>query len=237
MATPFSFLSGSRPGVDTCNFQIHPSIRFKGHAIANVTGTRLEVETRRSSEKSPRRKRRLNTADKLPKDLIGKYDLVYVRLLPPLAEKVKARVVGNLYRLLRPGGYIQWDELDGENMRVRRDDPGAQTPAMDKICEGFAGSRGSDEAVEVPRLLAGRGFVSVEMESWGEKLDLESMARERWIVEAKGWVDDVDDGRIWKDAYQESLQGAALWVPRIVVVGKRPMRRCWGWLLGLVCFW
>jgi hypothetical protein len=66
----------------------------------------------------------LYTADvkvPFPEALHGRYDIVHLRLLVCALEKEDWRVVAdNVLRLLKPGGYIQWDEGDHFNSKQLR---------------------------------------------------------------------------------------------------------------------
>ncbi|OGM48428.1 hypothetical protein ABOM_003398 [Aspergillus bombycis] len=50
-----------------------------------------------------------------PEEHWNRYDLVHVRLLvAALAEPDYRAAVANIYQLLKPGGYMQWEEIDEE---------------------------------------------------------------------------------------------------------------------------
>ncbi|KAB8227788.1 class I SAM-dependent methyltransferase [Aspergillus alliaceus] len=50
-----------------------------------------------------------------PKEHWNRYDLVHVRLLVAgLAESEYKTAITNIYDILKPGGYLQWEELDEE---------------------------------------------------------------------------------------------------------------------------
>ena len=78
--------------------------------------------------------RHWNIFEDVPDDLVGKYDYVHTRLLVLVVESKNPRpIIRNLRRLLKPGGYLQWDELDTVNMSVKKVDPNLQTPALDQL--------------------------------------------------------------------------------------------------------
>ncbi|KAL4770594.1 hypothetical protein BDW60DRAFT_208970 [Aspergillus nidulans var. acristatus] len=65
-----------------------------------------------------------NILDPVPEERKGKYDLVHVRLLAAAFAKGQVAIaVDNLVQLLRPGGWIQWEELDGESWAGRVPSP------------------------------------------------------------------------------------------------------------------
>ncbi|KAJ5595212.1 Methyltransferase type 12 [Penicillium hispanicum] len=54
-----------------------------------------------------------DTLHPYPSEHYGRYDLVHIRLLTAgLPKEDYATVVNNAWDLLKPGGYIQWEELD-----------------------------------------------------------------------------------------------------------------------------
>lgn len=54
-----------------------------------------------------------NIFENIHPDWEGKFDFVHVRLLVlVLSGEIKEPFLGRLLRLLKPGGHIQWDELD-----------------------------------------------------------------------------------------------------------------------------
>ena len=51
--------------------------------------------------------------EEIQPDWEGQFDFVHIRLLVlVLSGEIKKPFMGRLLRLLKPGGYVQWDELD-----------------------------------------------------------------------------------------------------------------------------
>lgn len=49
----------------------------------------------------------------VPEHLVGRYDIVHLRLLILVVEHSDpVPIIQNAYRMLKPGGYIQWDDLN-----------------------------------------------------------------------------------------------------------------------------
>jgi hypothetical protein len=64
-----------------------------------------------------------NVFEDPPAGLIGKYDLVHMRLLVLVLLGLDTEpVLRHLYQLFKPGGTLQWDDLDYVNMRVEKFD-------------------------------------------------------------------------------------------------------------------
>ncbi|KUI59769.1 hypothetical protein VP1G_07000 [Cytospora mali] len=59
----------------------------------------------------------LNAMGPMPKDLLGRYDIVHVGLVVLLVSGGDPSIlVNNLLSLLKPGGYLQWNEADIEHL-------------------------------------------------------------------------------------------------------------------------
>ncbi|KAI0142853.1 S-adenosyl-L-methionine-dependent methyltransferase [Xylariaceae sp. FL1272] len=59
----------------------------------------------------------------MPRELHGKFDVVHSRLLMCVIGDDPAFVLGNLKLLLKPGGWLQWDELDHPSHRFDTTSP------------------------------------------------------------------------------------------------------------------
>lgn len=63
----------------------------------------------------------LDAKKPLPKDLHGKYDVVHVRMLvAAMLPHEWTTVVRNLAELLKPGGFLQWEECDFVSVKYMR---------------------------------------------------------------------------------------------------------------------
>ncbi|KAF2002184.1 hypothetical protein P154DRAFT_463257 [Amniculicola lignicola CBS 123094] len=55
----------------------------------------------------------------LPEEHIGKYDVVHVRAFSSVVKNDDpSPVIKNAYKMLKPGGYFQWDDLDGGSFKA-----------------------------------------------------------------------------------------------------------------------
>ncbi|CZT18010.1 uncharacterized protein RCC_03848 [Ramularia collo-cygni] len=71
--------------------------------------------------------------DALPEELLERYDVVHIRLfLCVIASGDPIPLLKNLMKLLKPGGWLQWQEYDGsyEVQRVVTNDPGTAAPKL-----------------------------------------------------------------------------------------------------------
>ncbi|PYI08853.1 LaeA-like methyltransferase [Aspergillus sclerotiicarbonarius CBS 121057] len=61
--------------------------------------------------------------DPFPREHWNRYDLVHVRLLVAALEEYEYRAaITNIYNILKPGGYLQWEEIDEETY-ISKDNP------------------------------------------------------------------------------------------------------------------
>ncbi|MCJ1247847.1 hypothetical protein MMC30_005062 [Trapelia coarctata] len=55
----------------------------------------------------------------IPEDLVGKFDIVHIRAFVLVVKCGNpGPLIENLNKLLKPGGYLQWDEWDGATIKV-----------------------------------------------------------------------------------------------------------------------
>jgi SAM-dependent methyltransferase len=79
----------------------------------------------------------LNIFDPIPQHLISRYDVVYVRHLVCLVQSNNPiPLLSALLKLLKPGGYLQWQEWDHQTQTVVTAGPDLSAPRM----EAFIGS-------------------------------------------------------------------------------------------------
>ncbi|KAK4113327.1 hypothetical protein N656DRAFT_778088 [Canariomyces notabilis] len=245
---------------DAMKFNIHPSIRASlptNAAIADVasgTGIWLIDTARELSEEAqldgldynlqqaPHQKflpsnvrmRYWNVFDDVPDDLVGKYDYVHTRLLLLVVESKDPRpIIRNLRKLLKPGGYLQWDELDTVHMSVKKADPNLNTPALDQLRDWSWADGRHDWTVKLDQFIAEEGFQDVKAEFIGDPPELARAFNEQHLLTAEEFAEGlVKLGKkevaskyfsLVEEAYNESAAGAALSVPRVVCVARKPL--------------
>ncbi|RYP82305.1 hypothetical protein DL769_001707 [Monosporascus sp. CRB-8-3] len=68
--------------------------------------------------------RHWNIRDPVPEGLVEKYDIVHIRYLClVLSDEEVPSVLQNVARLIKPGGYLQWGELDTPSFRIEKTRP------------------------------------------------------------------------------------------------------------------
>ncbi|KAK5626263.1 hypothetical protein RRF57_001978 [Xylaria bambusicola] len=75
--------------------------------------------------------RQWNIRDPVPTDLVGSYDIVHVRYLClVLGDEEVGSVLKNIVALLKPGGYLQWGEMDTPSFRIEKTRPENDATAL-----------------------------------------------------------------------------------------------------------
>ncbi|KAF7188208.1 N-methyltransferase tcpN [Pseudocercospora fuligena] len=83
----------------------------------------------------------LNIFDPLPAHLIGRYDIVHIRLFMLVVEKGDPTpLLRQLLKLLKPGGYLQWQEYDPSTDRLMLADPSTSAPKLEALRDMFRGA-------------------------------------------------------------------------------------------------
>ncbi|EFX02850.1 umta methyltransferase family protein [Grosmannia clavigera kw1407] len=180
--------------------------------------------------------RRWNVLEDVPDDLVGTFDYVHTRLLVLVVENKDPRpILRNLLRLLKPGGYLQWDELDTVHMAVHKIDTALATPALDQLrAWSWAGGR-RDWTVRLAEFMADVGFSAAKTDFYGDPLPLVRAFNEQHLLTADefalglaklGQADAANKYfKLVEDAYVESVVGASLSVPRVVCTAQKPVER------------
>ena len=242
---------------DALNFNCHPSIPIgPSSTIADVaTGTAIwPIEVAREwpgaqldcfdidLAQAPHPQwlpsnitlRRWNIFDDVPTDLVSKYDFVHVRLLVLVIQGIEQarQVIRNLQKLLKPGGFLQWDELDCVNMHVKKISSSVPAPALDQIREMSWSNGRHDWTVSISNYLAEEGFTNSNIEYYGDKDDMIRAFNEQHLLTMEEFASSL--AKIGKEeaaltfykligqAYKESTVGAALCIPRIVCTAQKP---------------
>jgi len=177
--------------------------------------------------------RNWNIFEDPPEEVVGKYDFVHVRLLVVvIKEATTSLVLKNLLKLLKPGGYLQWDEMDIANMSVKRADPAISSPALDELREMCWSNGKYDWTLKLPEFMKEEGFLDVQVESYDDPKELirafgdqhlftmEELARSLMRVGEKEAAEKFYG--VVEGGYEEVVRGAALCIPRIVCVGRKP---------------
>ncbi|TVY48847.1 Methyltransferase [Lachnellula occidentalis] len=233
---------------DALGYNIHPSIKLPDNAaIADVaTGTAIwPVEVAReypaanidaldldfshviAREWLPHSitLRSWNMFDEVPGDMLGKYDLVHIRLTVLVIENQDPRsVLKSLKKMLKPGGHLQWDEADYTNIAIKTVDPSIQSPKLHNFRRNFWTAYLDDFATQ-------EGFENPVLHKYEDKMDMAAPNMEIYLLtmdECGSRVQEnlADKGayikKLCQEAYRESQEGATMCMGKLVCVASKP---------------
>ncbi len=173
-----------------------------------------------------------NIFDKVPEHLIGIYDVVHVRLLVLVVQKSDPRdILRSLLRMLKPGGYIQWDELDYPGTYVRNSESSSPTPALHELREMVYSQGRNDWTLRLPDFFAEEGLLDTMAYRFQDTPEMARANGEQHLLTMEEFASSLaqtnhkeEATKIFKliqDVGQEVLNGAALSMPRVVTVGRK----------------
>ena len=158
-----------------------------------------------------------------------------MRLLVLVFEKINnaQSVIGNLLKILKPGGVFQWDDLDCVDMHVKYADRSNLTSVsvLEQIRE-ICWSKGKyDWLLGLPDILSKAGFIDATLEKFGDSVELVRVFGEQHLMTMEEFAFNLKKaGKIEQatrfyqlidQAYQEIVGGAALCIPRFVCVARK----------------
>lgn len=172
--------------------------------------------------------------DPVTDNLVGKYDVVHLRLLILVVENSDpVPVIRNVARLLKPGGYIQWDDLNYPDTHVAKADSTRETPAFDRLRQFVYSSGRHDWVMDLASILEQNGFTGAQLYHFGDRSDLITANGEQHLatmeefaksLDKKSMAEDAANIRkLLQDVEDEARHGAALSMPRIVAVAQKPV--------------
>ncbi|KAK5125604.1 hypothetical protein LTR85_011878 [Meristemomyces frigidus] len=181
----------------------------------------------------------LDVFDEVPDDMLERYNVIHVRHFVCVVKgNDPAPLLRNLLRMLKPGGWLQWDEWDVLNRHFTKTHPEAPQECIDKLEAEFAVMRRHTPQPSWPPRLD-EHFLQADMQKVAiEKRlsplshlpfmhDLTMLVFQELIdqAEMKGTVDE-DKVRYLRQllggATRESRQGAAWNLTRCMAVGQKP---------------
>ena len=240
---------------ETLHFNLHPSISIPQEAsVADVaTGTAIwlidvarEYPTARlhgfdidTSQAPPKQwlpsnitLETWNIFDDVPENMIGTYDVVHLRLLVLVVHRSDIRnVIRKLLRMLKPGGYIQWDELDYPGTHVRNGNNSIQTPALHDLREMVYSRGRNDWTLRLPEEFAEEGLVDITTHHFQDAPDMARANGEQHLLTMEEFASSLattdhngeatEIFKLIQDVAHEVSNGAALSMPRVVCIGRK----------------
>lgn len=240
------------PWKTTFGFNIHPAIRIKQDArIADIaTGTDLWViEVARELPaasvlclnidlaKAPHESwmpanvslRVWNILEEIPDDLLGNFDFIHVRLAVLVIRNSDPQpLLQRIMKLLKPGGYLQWDELNYAGITVETTNTLAKIHALDRFRDMIVSRVRSDWTVKLAEFAKHEGFEDTNIDHFdGKKETTGPHKTTSYFMTIDEFASRLEeDGtkmkEIIQDARQEIYEGGAIFMPKIICVARKP---------------
>jgi hypothetical protein len=171
----------------------------------------------------------------VPEHLVGVYDVVNVRHFAFVLQQSDLKgVLDNLFKLLKPGGYLQWTDLDMSSLRVEKINPDIKADANVKLMELFQANDTrlrSAWGASLPSLFAQSGFVNVESDAKDAPPHLAVALHECGLLATEVLARNKAGGneqmvqqlrQTLAEAAKETREGSVLAFTRFTVVGQKP---------------
>ncbi|MCJ1319514.1 hypothetical protein MMC15_004850 [Xylographa vitiligo] len=168
----------------------------------------------------------------------ARYDVLHVRLVQLVVPGHDPRpLVRHLRAMLKPGGYLQWDELDPAGSALVRAPPppplppaaAAAHPALDRKLAEVRARPGWVR--RLPQVLREEGFEHVRAHEYREGVGLAKAffdvhcAMEEEMVRARGGAAEGEGGaealRGLEEIHRESVPGVVICTPKVVCVARK----------------
>jgi len=173
-----------------------------------------------------------NIFDDVPDDLVGQFDIVHVHLLLLVVENENAgSVVRNTGKLLKPGGYLLWDELNYFGHRVASVGPSVQTSAFEELHQFMHADGKFDWTLQLDRLMSENGLEDAVIHQYEDGLGHATACNDLLMATLEEFAAGLARGGRERKAKwlrdrihcgcRESLEGAAMLVPKLVCVGRK----------------
>ena len=173
-----------------------------------------------------------NVSDDVPEQMIGVYDVVHVRLLVSVVQNGDPRsLVRNFLKMLKPGGYIQWDELYCPGAQISTGHSSSNTPALQEMRETLCSRGQHNWTLRLPEFFAEVGLLDTMVyhledfpsfaRAYGEQHLLKMKDSASSLAETDHREEATEFFILTQNASHQVLNGAALSMPRIVCVGRK----------------
>ena len=241
---------------DSLKFNIHPSIPVQNHQlqIADVaTGTAIwpvhvarelpsaslngfDIDLTQAPMEQwlpPNVKLRAwDIFSDVPDDLVRKYDIVHVRLLILVVQDSDPReILEKLAQMLKPGGCMQWDDLNYPDICVKAIKPDLKTPALRDLRELVYSQGRNDWTLQLAEIVKESFFEDARLYHFSDELELTKANGEQHLLTMEEFatrlrkigkkVEAAELEQLIDRVYEEFLRGAALSMPRVVCVARK----------------
>ncbi|PLB50769.1 S-adenosyl-L-methionine-dependent methyltransferase [Aspergillus steynii IBT 23096] len=202
-------------------------------STAQLDGYDLDISQAPPAEWLPSNMR-LRTWDafsSVPDDMVGQYDIVHAKLFVFVVKGDPTVLLRNMLRLLKPGGYLQWAEVDVPGMKLTKTNPSLPSEHMNQL---FSMTASQDPRLvpawpdQLPDIFAREGLQKITAHRVSAAPHLEYAMHHCNLMMYDMIAQRAGNGAKAKEimdlvpkAAAESRRGAVFAFPRITVVGRR----------------
>jgi len=160
-----------------------------------------------------------------PEEFCEAFDVVHIRLITVAIKDNDPRpVLANLRKLLKPGGYLQWDEADSVNWTVKSTQPDVATDNVSRLFQQLCGSH--DWKRNMTDILNQNGFENSQLHRVEYSV---TMARfwsdvymSTWDEFAKTVIRKPNESsQLSLEAMDQVREGSAISCPKLVWVAQK----------------
>ncbi|KAG8526325.1 uncharacterized protein KY384_000318 [Bacidia gigantensis] len=178
--------------------------------------------------------RALNAFEPPPKELWGQYDIVHIRLFVMVIEEDPIPVIDHCMKLLKPGGHLQWDELNLSDLEIVKSKPDVSTESLQRMVDNAKTHSSQKWVPQLPTTLTQSGFdkptVSYHKpppcyrKMWMEADTVATESLAANVADANGPLGPSEALKaLAKGCHKETQQGAAIVKMYQVVTARKPL--------------
>lgn len=171
----------------------------------------------------------------VPKDLVGQFDIVHVRLLGlVIKDNNSLPAIASLHKLLKPGGYLQWDEMADASSYVASVDSTIKTDGVEALRKYMNSPKGNEKGLDnwrsgLPDNLNQNGFVKAKLHTYKPELSLAKFWNDNFLLVVEEFTSKVFKGtdkaaeayQLLNNAVEDVHHGAVIVIPLTVVVAMK----------------
>ncbi|KZZ92046.1 hypothetical protein AAL_06256 [Moelleriella libera RCEF 2490] len=166
-----------------------------------------------------------NLFEEPPQAFVGYFDVVHVRLITVVVKNNDPRpVIANLIKLLKPGGHLQWDEVDTIGCSIKAVPGAAAASNLDVL---FNQLKGSDTwKYELCAILDTNGCKDSQIHAYEYGLGFARLWSDIYVSTWKEFAENVlktpaESRELESKAMADTRNGAAIMVPKLVWVATK----------------
>jgi len=164
-----------------------------------------------------------------PEDLVGRFDIVHIRLVTlVIKDNNPVPLITNLRKLLKPGGYLQWDEVEPSGTYIETVNSSVSIDVTKSLfrLDIPTSARGSDDWQQtLQSSLNQYGFQEAEKHQYNSNLTMARYWHDMYMLSWEEFVSKVTGGSVETlkaadKAMEEAQNGAAVTMPKLVWVAR-----------------